>query len=99
MLQSVASATEELSSSVNEIKPPGAGIGRGWATDAVGQGAPSPMTASANCRRRQAASATSVRADQHHRRPEPTCWHSTLTIEAARARRGRARPSRSWHRK
>ena len=56
-VQSVASATEELSSSVNEISRQVQESAR-MASEAVGQARP-PTIASANCRRRQPASATS----------------------------------------
>ena len=56
-VQSVASATEELSSSVNEISRQVQESAR-MASEAVDQ-ARTPTTASANCRRRPPASATS----------------------------------------
>ncbi len=56
-VQSVASATEEMASSVNEISRQVQESAR-MASEAVDRPAP-PTTASANCRRRRPASATS----------------------------------------
>ena len=73
-VQSVASATEELSSSVNEISRQVQESAR-MASEAVDQ-ARTPMTASANCRRRRPASATWSNSSTPSP-ARPICWRST----------------------